>query len=96
MNKARKIAATLLLAVGIISGTAGVAAAATSYVGGGEWQHGIQGGYVYSHYYHASRCHGSTAVGTYTVRASAPAGNYSYANAPKAWTNNQTYWRNTC
>ncbi|MBB6174870.1 lactococcin 972 family bacteriocin [Nocardiopsis mwathae] len=70
--------------------------AAFKEIGGGEWTHGVSGGTVYSNYYHRDVCHGSTAVGKYVDRAEANAGRTSRAKAPEAWTNNQTYWRNTC
>ncbi|MEY9213357.1 lactococcin 972 family bacteriocin [Thermobifida halotolerans] len=87
---------SLMIAAGFIFGTAGTAFAVVERVGGGWWDHGIANGYVYSNYYHETVCHGSTAVGTYTLRASAPAGKTSVARVPKARTNNQTYWRTSC
>lgn len=96
-NNMRRVFATVSLAAGITIGSAGAALAVTEYVGGGAWDHGFMGNdYVYSNYYHGSVCHGSTAVGTYTSRASAPAGSTSYAQAPRANSNNETYWRTSC
>ncbi|GAA2009589.1 lactococcin 972 family bacteriocin [Nocardiopsis rhodophaea] len=92
----RRVATTAVLAVGLTIGTASAAMAAFEKAGGGEWTHGISNDTVYSNYYHRDVCHGSTAVGTKTVRAEADAGLTSRASAPEAWTNNQTYWRNTC
>ncbi|RKS10276.1 lactococcin 972 family bacteriocin [Nocardiopsis sp. Huas11] len=92
----RRAACTALLAGGLVAGAAGTASAVVEYVGGGVWDHGIVNSRVYSNYYHSSICHGSTAVGTTTVRATAGAGATSYASAPKAWTNNQTYYRTSC
>ncbi|WP_084012356.1 lactococcin 972 family bacteriocin, partial [Thermobifida halotolerans] len=80
MSVLKRLSITVLIAAGITVGITGVAAAATSYVGGGTWNHGVTGlpgaGTVYSHYYHGSVCHGSTAVGTTVVRASAAAGSW--------------------
>lgn len=88
--------ATALLAAGVTAGTMGAALAGTS-IGGGTWYHGVTASTVYSNYHHSHNCHGSTAVGAYTDRSrnTAP-GQTSYASAPKAWTNNQTYYRNGC
>ncbi|PWV48604.1 MULTISPECIES: lactococcin 972 family bacteriocin [Nocardiopsis] len=85
-----------LVVVGVTAGAAGAALAGTR-VGGGTWHHGVTISSVYSNYHHAQNCHGSTAVGTYTDRSrnTAP-GHTSYASAPKAWTNNQSYYRNGC
>lgn len=78
---------------GLVIGAAGAASAATSYVGGGTWWHGLTPATVYSDYHHPTRCHGSTAVGNATVRASAPAGRVSRATATRAPSNNSSYWR---
>ncbi|WP_026119313.1 lactococcin 972 family bacteriocin [Nocardiopsis ganjiahuensis] len=97
MNRAKKVLVTVLVAAGISVGTAGAASAVVSSVGGGTWDRGTVSDRVYSNYLHNSRCHGSTAVGVHTVRsANTGAGNWSRASVAKAWTNNQTYWRNTC
>jgi hypothetical protein len=49
---------------------------------------------VYSNYFHATLCHGSTAVGTYTVTSAAMLpGKTSEASAPRAVNHNETYWR---
>lgn len=97
MKKAKKALVTVLVAAGITMGTAGAASAAVEYVGGGTWDHGVTSDRVYSNYLHQLRCHGSTAVGTRTVRSSdTAAGRWSYASAPKAWINNQRYWRSSC
>lgn len=90
----KRAAATLVIAAGLTAGTASVATAAISYVGGGTWYHGLTSGRVYSDYFHATRCHGSTAVGTYTVTSAAMLpGKTSEASAPRAVSNNETYWR---
>ncbi len=96
MNALKRTCATLLISAGLTAGAVGVAAAAVEYVGGGIWDHGLTSSIVYSDYYHGSVCHGSTAVGTKTVRASAPAGYWSLADAPRDIANNQAYWRTTC
>ncbi|MBB6174869.1 lactococcin 972 family bacteriocin [Nocardiopsis mwathae] len=99
MNSAKRISIAVLMAAGIVVGTAG-AAAAIEKVGGGKWDHGVSGlprsGPVWSNYYHPSTCHGSTAVGVTTVRASARQGLWSNATTLRAAGNNQTYWRNSC
>ncbi|GAA1110309.1 lactococcin 972 family bacteriocin [Nocardiopsis metallicus] len=97
MNEvAKRCVAAALLAAGLTAGAAGTALAGTQ-IGGGTWYHGTTSSSVYSNYYHARNCHGSTAVGAYTDRSrnTAP-GLTSYASAPKAWTNNQTYYRSGC
>lgn len=93
-NALKQTVVTLLVAAGITLGTAGAAVAATSYVGGGTWWHGLTAGTVYSDYFHSTRCHGSTAVGSYTIRsASMLPGYLAQASAPRATHNNETYWR---
>ncbi|TQN27560.1 lactococcin 972 family bacteriocin [Haloactinospora alba] len=92
----RRATAITGIVVGLSFGSAGAVVAATDHVGGGVWSHGFSDGDVYSSYYHNSVCHGSTAVGTYTDRDEASAGYTSYASAPEAWANNQTYWNKTC
>ncbi|GHC72294.1 hypothetical protein GCM10007079_05410 [Nocardiopsis terrae] len=88
--------ATAVLFAGITAGAAGAALAGT-HIGGGTWYHGVSVSTVYSNYHHSHNCHGSTAVGTYTDRSRNAAPGYtSYASAPKAWTNNQTYYRSGC
>lgn len=73
---------------------AGPAYATIDYVGGGTWDHGFSGGYVYSDYYHGTYCHGSTAIGVYAKRSPATRkGYWSEAKAPEASFNNETYWR---
>ncbi|MEE2038828.1 lactococcin 972 family bacteriocin [Nocardiopsis sp. CT-R113] len=90
----KRAAATLAITAGLTAGTAGAAGAAISYVGGGTWYHGLTTGRVYSDYFHATLCHGSTAVGTYTVTSAAMLpGKTSEASAPRAVNNNETYWR---
>ncbi|GAA1440475.1 lactococcin 972 family bacteriocin [Nocardiopsis tropica] len=90
----KRAAASLVLAAGLTAATAGVADAAISYVGGGTWYHGLTTGRVYSNYFHATLCHGSTAVGTYTVTSAAMLpGKTSEASAPRAVNHNETYWR---
>lgn len=84
---------TVVAVVGLVIGTAGAAAAATSYVGGGTWWHGLTPLTVYSDYHHPTRCHGSTAVGNATVSDSAPSGEISRATATRAISNNSSYWR---
>lgn len=97
MNRTKKVLVTVLIAAGISVGTASTASAVVSSVGGGTWDRGVVSERVYSNYLHNSRCHGSTAVGTSTVRsADTRAGLWSRASVRKAWTNNQMYWRNSC
>ncbi|WP_071622967.1 lactococcin 972 family bacteriocin [Nocardiopsis dassonvillei] len=97
MKKSLKRAAfTALLAGTLATAAAAPAAAYIEYVGGGKWDHGMTSSRVFSNYDHPTVCHGSTAVGTYTSRDSAPAGSWSYASAPRANKNNETYWRTSC
>ncbi len=85
-----------LVVAGVTAGAASAALAGTR-IGGGTWYHGVTTSSVYSNYHHSSNCHGSTAVGTYTDRSrNAAPGHTSYASAPKAWTNNQSYYRSGC
>ncbi|RKS10277.1 lactococcin 972 family bacteriocin [Nocardiopsis sp. Huas11] len=100
MNSLKRVSVAVLLASGLAVGTAGVAAATTSYVGGGTWQHGVTGlpgaGTTYSNYHHGSVCHGATAVGQTTKRVSAGAGAWANTSVPRAIGNNQSYWRTSC
>ena len=97
MNRTKKSLVTFLTAVGITLGTAGAASANVEHVGGGIWDRGIASDRVYSNYLHNVSCHGSTAVGTTTVRSpDTDAGLWAYASVTRAWTNNQQYWRNSC
>ena len=84
---------TVIAVFGLVAGTAGAAAATTSYVGGGTWWHGVTSVIVYSNYHHPNRCHGSTSVGETTASAMAGAGRISRASAPRALSNNSSYWR---
>lgn len=95
MNTWKKAVATVLIGAGIGVGAAGVAAAREiTQVGGGTWYHGLTPSYVYSDYFHSTRCHGSTAVGTYTVRSATMGPGYtSKASAPRAGWGNESYWR---
>ncbi|MFE3457530.1 lactococcin 972 family bacteriocin [Nocardiopsis aegyptia] len=97
MNIWKRTVAILLMGASIALGAAGVAAAReVTYVGGGTWYHGLTSARVYSNYFHSTRCHGSTAEGTYTYRSATVAAGYtSEASAPRALYNNKTYWR-TC
>ncbi|WP_028647201.1 lactococcin 972 family bacteriocin [Nocardiopsis sp. CNT312] len=97
MKLLKKAAVTLLIGAGVGLGAAGIASAATSYVGGGTWSHGVTKTTVYSIYHHSTRCHGATAVGTYTDRTPSTLPGYTaqaYA-PPRWWGGNEAYW-NLC
>lgn len=100
MNTVKHMSVTVIAVAVISMGATGIASAAHSFVGGGEWLWGITGapgiGEVYSNYHHGSACHGATAVGTRTVRVNRDAGQWANASAPRANGNNQSYWRNSC
>ncbi|MEV0781309.1 lactococcin 972 family bacteriocin [Streptomyces sp. NPDC050428] len=89
--------AKLVVAVGVIvAATATPALAEISYPGGGIWDHGLTGSTVYSDYYHPTKCHGSTSVGTFTDRDSAFAGFWSITEATRPATGAEAYYRTTC
>lgn len=82
----------------MIAATAATPALATiSYVGGGTWNWGTPGGNNWSHYYHASRWHGSSVTGDNgLVRSSCTRpGVWSYSNARDTawWRVDHAYWR---
>ncbi|MFD7134115.1 lactococcin 972 family bacteriocin [Streptomyces sp. NPDC059894] len=93
LKRAAKIAA--------VSGALVVAAATPALatvvsIGGGTWDYGAGTSYVWSDYYHASKCHGSTSVGSSTDSDEASAGNWSITQAPAALYGNETYYKTTC
>lgn len=93
----RRFAAPVLLA-GVLS-SAAVTAANAAIVHppeGGVWDYGANASTVWSDYYHPSVCHGSTAVGTIVVRASAGAGAWSLASAQAKLFGNESYYRTSC
>lgn len=81
----------------IVSAIAGPALADQISIGGGTWNYGAGSQVVWSNYHHPSVCHGSTAVGQYTVRSpDTAAGYWSYASAPVKVSGNNAYYRTTC
>ncbi|GAA0973440.1 hypothetical protein GCM10009555_028240 [Acrocarpospora macrocephala] len=96
----KRLTKTAALATALLLGVATPAFAAiyTVNVDGGVWTYGINGSsYVISNYYHGTKCHGSTAIGTFTSRsANTAAGATSYASAPAKGFGNESYYRTTC
>lgn len=90
----------LVLVVGVMAvGMAGVAFAATSYVGGGKWNYGVvRGGNVYSNYLHNYNCHSSSVRTSYLTRSGPTApGYWARASAPeRPYRADQSYWNNRC
>ncbi|WP_405680997.1 lactococcin 972 family bacteriocin [Streptomyces sp. NBC_00868] len=73
------------------------ALAASVQVSGGTWSYGVGGGYVYSSYYHVSKCHGSSVQGAYFASSgNTDAGIQANASAETAWSGNKSYYRSTC
>lgn len=96
-GRVRRVLATLVVGGTVVAGGAVAAQAATDYVGGGTWNHGVNSSIVWSDYYHGSTCHGATSVGTYTDRASASAGRWAMTDAPSRWyAVDKAYWRTSC
>ncbi|MDX3587218.1 lactococcin 972 family bacteriocin [Streptomyces europaeiscabiei] len=65
-------------------------------VGGGTWDYGAGTSYVWSYYYHGSKCHGSTAIGEYIDTDEAAKGSWSIAQADVALSGNKSYYSTTC
>lgn len=67
--------------------------AATEYVDGGEWNHGVGGGQVWSNYLHHQTNHYTTAVGkTKNSSNCALPGSWARVSVEKAMWNNQAYY----
>lgn len=96
-GKIRKPVAAALVAGAFLVGGGAAAHATISYVGGGTWDHGVNSSIVWSDYYHGSKCHGSTSVGSYTERDNAPAGWWSVTSAPsRVFVVDKAYYRTSC
>ncbi|GEL95972.1 lactococcin 972 family bacteriocin [Cellulomonas composti] len=54
--------AALVLAAAVTFGATSPASATISYVGGGEWDHGVSASTTWSFYYHAVYRHKSTVI----------------------------------
>lgn len=91
---------TMVVAVVISFGIAGVAyAAGPYYVGGGTWYHGVvRGGNVWSNYLHNYRCHTSTVYnGRYHSSGRTARGYWARASAPeRRYWRDYAYWNNRC
>ncbi|WP_411977184.1 lactococcin 972 family bacteriocin [Streptomyces decoyicus] len=88
--------ARLGIAVGaLVLATATPALATITYPPeGGTWDHGADATWVWSDYYHGSKCHGSTSVGEYTRRSpNTPAGQESFTGVPAKLSGNRSYYR---
>ncbi|WP_344972270.1 lactococcin 972 family bacteriocin [Salinactinospora qingdaonensis] len=92
----RRVVTPVLMGGAIAAVAGGAAFAVTEYPEGGVWEHGVEYGTVYSNYYHSSTCHSSTAVGDYTDRDTAGAGEWSYASAPKTSFIEATAYSTSC
>jgi lactococcin 972 family bacteriocin len=92
MHKSLKIAVST---AALLVATAGTAAA-TDYVGGGQWNHGTDATWVWSNYYHKTNCHGATSVGERTVRRDASKGQWADTTTPAKLFGNKAYWRSSC
>lgn len=97
MGHARRTTFVAAIAAGLMA-VAIPAFATTVPVGGGTWSYGVGSGEVWSDYLHPNVCHGSTAVGQYSVRSpNTSPGQWSHASAPlRSNGGNQSYWRTTC
>lgn len=58
----KKIAVAVMVGAGLITG-AGIAGAITEIRDGGEWDHGVSGGQVWSNYLHNTVSHGASVSG---------------------------------
>ncbi|MFE6104046.1 lactococcin 972 family bacteriocin [Streptomyces laurentii] len=89
------------LKIAAVSGALVVAGAAPAmativYVGGGTWDYGANAYYVWSDYYHGSKCHSSTSVGTSIDSDEASAGSWSRTQVTAALYGNKSYYSTTC
>lgn len=98
MSKKMSRFATLVIAGGTLLGAVALPAwAATSYPSGGIWNHGTGGGWVWSDYFHPSRCHGSSVRGAWWDEDSASAGRWSEARAKDRWyAVDHAYYKSYC
>lgn len=81
MRISRRAATTSIAASFLVVGTAIPVLAATSYPDGGQWNYGENSSIVWSDYYHAANCHGSSVQGKTFVSSSKPAAQWSTARA---------------
>ncbi|WP_018118431.1 lactococcin 972 family bacteriocin [Corynebacterium mastitidis] len=78
----RGLAATALSGA-LVAGGAAAALATQVNVDGGTWNYGVEGGKVWSNYYHGARSHGSSVQGKhYADSGCVGADQWSYASAP--------------
>jgi len=76
------------LCFAIVGSGAVVAFASTAHVGGGTWDYGVGGGWVWSNYYHSTKVHRSSVQGAQYVDSGWKSPKVtSYAKAPSRW-----YW----
>lgn len=68
--KTRNRVVSTLAAVVLAVGIAGPALATVRQVDGGTWDYGTGNGIVWSNYYHAKKCHGSSVTGASGLRRS--------------------------
>ncbi|MFG2426771.1 lactococcin 972 family bacteriocin [Streptomyces sp. NPDC048590] len=80
----------------LVAGGAVPALATIKEIGGGTWDYGAGTSYVWSDYYHKSKCHGSTSVGSFIDSDEASAGDWSLTQADAALSGNETYYKTTC
>ncbi len=94
-GRIKKPMAAVALTAAVVLGGAGAAYATVVSVGGGTWSYGTGGGEVWSDYYHAGKCHGSSVQGTYYEKDYASAGWWSMADAPDRWYAVDKSWYDT-
>lgn len=83
--KVRTAIVTLCAAALCSVGIAATASAETSTPAGGVWNYGTGGGWVWSDYFHPSKCHGSSVQGKWFDSDTASAGRWSEAQAEDRW-----------
>ncbi|MER6250525.1 lactococcin 972 family bacteriocin [Streptomyces sp. NPDC001584] len=87
----------ILAAVALVVAAATPALAASVKTGGGTWNYGVSGGYVWSNYYHETACHSSSVQGDYySSSGNVGAAAWSQASATDKWSGNQSWWSKGC
>lgn len=90
----KKVVVTGLAAAAAMAAGAGIAMAG-EHVGGGEWEHGVGGGRVWSNYYHPHNCHSSKVDGEQIVDSGPiDPGYWSYASSGDTIWVDETWWNN--
>jgi lactococcin 972 family bacteriocin len=93
----KKVIASVALTGALLTVGAGAANAWTQYpVQGGTWNYGYNGTGVYSDYYNAGLCHGSSVYTDWGASISVDTAPGKWANAwhtGNTWTHNSWYYR---